>query len=575
MQTDPQRTAGILIPVFSTRHDHDFGIGDTLGLKHWIDWAARYGVGFIQLLPINENGSDESPYSAISSVALDPIYLTLDADEIPWLTPADFSQAQQKAAVLRDARQVQYPKVRQLKRNLVELAWSRFEDADTALSKEFASFRKREAKWLDDYCLFRLLMETHGESVTWDEWPASCRSPKQARDFIARLHRRDAAATDYRLGYFAFTQWLCFRQWRKLRAHADQAGVKLMGDLPIGVSRHSCDVFFNREDFDLRWCGGTPPEGYNPHNPFIHQWGQNWGIPLYRWDAMEANGYRWWHQRIRRLTELFSMFRLDHILGFYRIYAFPWTPSENHRFVNLSSYDAAHLTGGLLPRWWERPDDTPAHREANHKDGDRRLKAILSEIIDQEVIAEDLGWCPDYVRPHLAELGIAGFKIPHWDCEASGHPTPPQQFHYHSFAAYSTHDHDPINAVWKACTRTILQHQTEGHAHDQAAGACHTIRILSEFAGIEIKNDQSLPEFSESVRLRLIKALLSSNSKYVAFVVTELFNLDDRINEPGLHSDRNWTFRVPWTVAQMEADSRLHEICQKFSIAIALSKRNP
>lgn len=573
MHTDQQRTAGILIPVFSTRHDHDFGIGDTLGLMQWIDWASRYGVSFIQLLPINENGAEESPYSAISSVALDPIYLTLNADEIPWLTRDDFDHAQEKAAPLRNEKQVDYPKVRQLKRNLLELAWSRFEEAEPALSKEFAEFKMREAKWLDEYCLFRFLMEIHGETRTWDEWPTSCQTPKQAQDFVSHLRRQDATGTDYRLGYFAFIQWLCFRQWRVLRDHADKAGVKLMGDVPIGISRHSCDVFFNREDFDLQWCGGTPAEGYHPHNPFIHQWGQNWGIPLYRWDAMEANGYQWWHHRIRHLTRLFSMFRLDHILGFYRIYGFPWTTAQNDRFVNLSSHDAAQLTGGLLPRWWEHPDDTPAHREANRNDGDRRLRAILSEITDEEVIAEDLGWVPDYVRPHLAELGIAGFKIPHWDCESSGHPTPPQNFHYNSFATYSTHDHDPINAVWKGCANTIREHQATGHGH--ADGARHTIRILSQFAGIDIKDDQSLPEFSESIRLRLIKALLSSNSKYVAFVVTELFDLDDRINEPGLQSDRNWTFRVPWTVAQMESDSRLHEICQKLSIAISLNKRNP
>lgn len=573
MHTDQQRTAGILIPVFSTRHDHDFGIGDTLGLRHWIDWATRYGVSFIQLLPINENGAEESPYSAISSVALDPIYLTLNTDEIPWLSHDDFGQVREKAATLRNARQVDYPKVRQLKRDLLELAWSRFEEAGPGFAKEFAAFKKREAKWLGEYCLFRFLMEIHGESKTWDEWPATCQMPEQAQEYVNHLRNRDATGTDYRLGYFAFIQWLCFRQWRVLRDHADKVGVKLMGDVPIGISRHSCDVFFNRQDFDLQWCGGTPAEGYHPHNPFIHQWGQNWGIPLYRWDAMEANGYQWWHNRIRHLTELFSMFRLDHILGFYRIYGFPWTPAQNDRFLNLSPHDAAQLTGGLLPRWWEHPDDTLSHRKANRNDGDRRLRAILSEITDEEVIAEDLGWCPDYVRPHLSELGIAGFKIPHWDCEASGHPTPPQNFHYNSFATYSTHDHDPINTVWKGCANTIRQHQAEGYGH--ADGARQTIRILCQFAGIDIKDGHSFPEFSESIRLRLIKALLSSNSRYVAFVVTELFDLDHRINEPGLQSDRNWTFRVPWTVAQMESDSRLHEICQKFSIAISLSKRNP
>ncbi len=577
MPKEHQRTAGILIPAFSARHDQDFGIGDTRAMQEWIDWAAKIGVGFIQLLPINEHGTEESPYSAISSVALDPIYLTLDHRQLPWLAKEEIQRAIDQAAELRALPRVDYKRVRMAKRNLLELAWSSFDQANARLHKEFEQFRKREAEWLDEYAVFRYLMEIHGDTLTWDEWPEDCRTRHQVRYFMSEQRRQDAEAVDYRIGFFSFVQWLCFRQWRALREHADQVGVKLMGDMPIGISRHSCDVFFNREDFHLDWCGGAPPEGYNPNNPFIHQWGQNWGIPLYRWEQMEANGYCWWHRRIARLSEFFRMFRLDHILGFYRIYGFPWIPRDNHRFVNIGHEEAARLTGGLLPRWWEHPDDTPEHRDANHRVGDRRLRAILSEVTDQEVIAEDLGWVPDYVRPHLAKLGIAGFKIPHWDCDSWGHPTPPEQFHEQAFATYSTHDHEPIQMVWKQCDRVIEQHRhsPESVPLDRLEGARGTIRILCEFAGIPIKDDYSLPPYSESIRLRLIKALLSSKARYAAFMVTEWFDLDERINEPGSQDHRNWTFRVPWTVDQLMADPRLHEICQKLEIAIALHRRKP
>lgn len=325
-----KRQAGILIPAFSARRENDFGIGDTLALREWIDWAARYGVGFIQLLPINENGADESPYSAISSVALDPIYLTLDVSEIPWLSAEEISKARARLGDVLDAPQVDYPAVRGAKRTLLELAWSKFDTASPALVREFARFREDEAEWLDDYRLFRFLMEQHGGFLTWDKWPDSCNSPRKAREHVGRLRKLDAASVDYRLGFFAFAQWLCFRQWRALRAHADAVGVKLMGDVPIGIAWHSCDVFFNRDEFHLDWCGGSPPEGMGQSDPFFQQWGQNWGIPLYRWDHMQANGFAWWRKRIARLTEIFQMFRLDHILGFYRIYAFPWRPERNH-----------------------------------------------------------------------------------------------------------------------------------------------------------------------------------------------------------------------------------------------------
>jgi 4-alpha-glucanotransferase len=216
-----KRQAGILIPAFSPRRDGDLGIGDTLALRQWIDWAAKQGVSFIQLLPINENGSDESPYSAISSAALDPIYLTLDENEIPWLAAADIAKARSHLATAIDAESVDYPAVRRAKRNLLELAWSKFDEAPPAFATEFSQFRSKEAGWLDDYCLFRLLMEHHGESLSWDQWPSSCQTPAKAGEFVAKLRVRDTAAVDYRLGFFAFVQWLCFRQWRALRAHAD------------------------------------------------------------------------------------------------------------------------------------------------------------------------------------------------------------------------------------------------------------------------------------------------------------------------------------------------------------------
>jgi 4-alpha-glucanotransferase len=353
-----KRQAGILIPAFSPRREGDLGIGDTLGLREWIDWAARHGVGFIQLLPINENGTEESPYSGISSIALDPIYLTITRAEIPWLAAKEIARARERMDGALEAEHVDYPVVRKTKRNLLELAWTGFDKAPPSLAGEFERFRKMEAEWLDDYCLFRYLMELHGEELSWDQWPSSCQTPHKARAHVATLRKRDAKAVDYRLGFFAFVQWLCFRQWRALRAHGDKMGVKLMGDVPIGISWHSCDVFFNQEEFHLDWCGGSPPEGMSQSDPFFQQWGQNWGIPLYRWDHMQANGFKWWHTRISRLTEIFEMFRLDHILGFYRIYAFPWRPERNHEFLGLSHEQAAHLTGGRLPHWFLRPDDT-------------------------------------------------------------------------------------------------------------------------------------------------------------------------------------------------------------------------
>ncbi len=572
-----KRLAGILIPAFSPRREGDLGIGDTLALRQWIDWAADHGIGFIQLLPINENGADESPYSAISSTALDPIYLTLEPSVIPWLSENEVSKARDHLTVTPPGSGVDYTLVRQVKRTLLELAWSKFHEAPADFSGEFEKFKAKENDWLDDYCSFRFLMEHHGESLTWDQWPNSCKTPENARNFIKKLRAQDAETLDYRLDFFAFVQWLCFRQWRDLRSHADTRGVKLMGDVPIGISWHSCDVFFNRKEFHLDWCGGSPPEGMGQSDPFFQQWGQNWGIPLYRWDHMEANGFIWWKKRIARLTEIFNMFRLDHILGFYRIYAFPWRPERNQEFIGLSHDQAAAMNDGRLPRWFLRPDDTMENKAANRADGDVRLRAILEAAGDADVIAEDLGWVPEYVRPHLADLEIAGFRIPHWDCNEYGHPTPGNCFPENSFATFSTHDHDPICGIWRGCLRVIQQH----HEHPteasgwQSHGAHNTLRVLSEFAGIPMSGHGPWPPFTEGIRLRLIKALFDSNSRYVSLMVTSLFSLDDRINYPGTTGRHNWRFRLPWTLAEIMADPQHLDICRKLAATISITRRMP
>ena len=575
MHPPVKRHAGILIPAFSPRREGDLGIGDTLALRQWIDWAAEHQVGFIQLLPINENGTEESPYSGISSTALDPIYLACEVAEIPGLLEADLVDAREHLQGARLSPLVNYPAVREAKRALLELAWSRFEDAEFAFKEEFAQFRILENEWLNDYCLFRFLMELHGENLRWDQWPENCQTPTQAREFISDYRSQNVIQVDDRLGFFAFIQWLCFRQWLALRAHAELRGVKLMGDVPIGISWHSCDVFFDQDEFHRDWYGGSPPEGMGQDDPFFQQWGQNWGIPLYRWDHMQANGFIWWKKRIERLTRIFQMFRLDHILGFYRIYAFPWRPERNPEFIGLSPEQAAAINNDRLPRWFLRPDDTLENKALNREDGDVRLRGILQAANGFEVIAEDLGWDPEYVRPHLTDLEIAGYRIPHWDCNDDGHPTPGNAFPENTFATYSTHDHPPISGIWRGCLGVIKQHQENPSEQTAWAvgGAHNTLRILAEFAGIPIPYNAPWPPFTEGIRLRLIKALFASNSRYAVLMITELFSLHDQINHPGTMGGQNWRFRLPWTLEEIRTDPQLQANCQKLASIISITHR--
>lgn len=547
-----ERLAGLLLPAFSPRREGDLGIGDTRALREWIDLAAENGVGFLQLLPINETGADDSPYNAISSVALEPLYLTME--EVPGVTASELNDARDRVEAVGElgegletsAPVVEYHQVRRVKRSLLELAWARWEHAGAALHEDFAAFREKEAGWLDDYCVYRWLMDRAGGTEAWDLWPRAWHSVTGARQFLNQQRAVDRTMVESRLSYFAWVQYLCFHQWREVRKHADSKGVKLMGDIPIGVSRYSADVFFGREDFDLEWCGGAPPETMFKHDRFIQKWGQNWGIPLYQWDKMADEGFPWWRQRIDKLTDIFRIFRIDHVLGFYRIYAFPWRPQQNGEFLELDKKQAALKTGGELPGWSPRPDDTVSNKAANRADGDLRLKVILEAAGDADVVGEDLGCVPDYVRPHLASLGIAGFRIPHWDVDEEGKVIPGDELPECSFATYATHDHQPIPAMWEEFRAQSVDESLEDQERLDAA---EHLRLMMEFAGIE--KDEP---FNDEILWKLIDALMACNSRYAAIMVNDLFGMTERINQPGTVGPQNWTFRLPKAAAGYRND---------------------
>src|SRR5581483_9851545 len=147
------------------------------------------------------------------------------------------------------------------------------------------------------------------------------------------------------------------------------------------------------------------------HDPFVQKWGQNWGLPLYRWDRMGADNFAWWRARVAGVRAFFHLFRIDHILGFYRVYAFPWQPAENADYLPLDADAAQERTNGRLPRFFPQPDDTPENSQRNRESGERYLRAVLKEAGSGNVVGEDLGMVPPYVRPSLAELGIAGYKV--------------------------------------------------------------------------------------------------------------------------------------------------------------------
>jgi 4-alpha-glucanotransferase len=539
MNVSPEtRIAGVLAPLFALRAEDDLGIGDVAGLRQFVDWIAGIGFRIVQLLPINEVGGDNSPYNAISAVAIEPTTLHLAPGSPADLTQEDFDSVIRTIdlAKLRKGP-VNYKQVRAIKLALLERAFAQFTGRSSETT-EFESFRKTEAEWLDNYALFRALMEKNSNSEAWDNWPDEHRSIDSAREWLFALPELERRELDLRIRFFAYVQWIAREQWTAVRRYAEERGVALMGDIPFGVSYYSADVFGRPDEFALDWFGGAPPEPYFKDDEFTQKWGQNWGIPLYRWDVMRERNFDWWRQRIRGVRNIFHLFRIDHVLGFYRIYSFPWRPTLNAEFLPLSHEQMRERTGGREPQFAPRDDEAPENAEANRRDGEEYLRVVLEESGATRVVGEDLGTVPRYVRPSLHSLGIAGFKIPQWEVY-DGRITPGAEYERLSAATYATHDHKPIRALWEEAS------DDESPTRDQARD---DLRKIAAFASIKPREGL---DYVAHFYPAAMQALFASNSWIAIVMITDLLARKDRFNVPGTAAESNWSQRMHLTLRQL------------------------
>jgi 4-alpha-glucanotransferase len=537
-----KRIAGVLVPLFALRGENDLGIGDVAALREFIDWVAEVRFKLVQLLPINETGADNSPYNAISALAIEPTTLHLAPNAPQDLMREDFDTAVADVDLnaLRPGA-VKYCPVKKLKRRLLEKAFANFSaHADEQRQSKFRAFCEQEAAWLRDYGLFRVLMEENDDSAAWNRWQPQHQTIEKARCWLRDLpHDRQAALTR-RKSFFCYVQWIAHQQWRAVKMYAEERGVALMGDIPFGVSYCSADVFARQDEFILDWFGGAPPEPHFKDDAFTQKWGQNWGIPLYRWDNMRANNFEWWRQRVRAVRRTFHLFRIDHIQGFYRIYAFPWRPRRNKEFLPLDEHQMLERTGGRAPHFVPRDDNTPENREANKREGEEYLRVLLQEAGGRRVIGEDLGVVPEYVRPNLRSLGIAGFKIPQWEMH-DGMIIPRHMYERLSVATYATHDHKPIRALWnEAFERPFSK------AGEQARA---TLEKIALFAGLNSKIEEL--DFERDFYPAIMEALFRCESWIAIVMITDLLARKYRFNVPGTKANVNWTRRMQRSMAQL------------------------
>jgi 4-alpha-glucanotransferase len=497
--SDPagRRQSGILIPLFSCPSSTSWGTGDIGDLAPITEWLAGAGQHVLQLLPINERAPGQlSPYSAISAMAIDPIYIRVpDVPEFAALggegslTAADREQLD----AVRRAGRIDYAGVRALKDAALRAAFDRFSAEewahDTGRARELKGFISEQAWWIEDYALFRAIHASQ-EERPWTEWSDALQRREPADiDRARRELLRDVL-------FYQYMQWQATLQWRRARERTH--GVALFGDLQFMVDGDSADVWSRQYQFRLDASIGAPPDAFTAK-------GQNWGMPLYRWDVIAGEHFRWLHERVRRSADLYDGFRVDHLVGFYRTFAWPKDGSE--------------------------PFFTPADEHTQLGLGERML-AIFREA-GSTIIAEDLGTVPDFVRASLMRLNVPGFRVFRWErhWHTEGHPfRDPAEYPAISVGTSGTHDTESMAAWWE---------QAPPEERKEIAALPSVRRIAGAI-------DMMSAPYNPSVRDILLETLFASGSNLLLLPIIDVFGWNDRINDPGTMSAENWTFRLPW-----------------------------
>jgi 4-alpha-glucanotransferase len=510
-----QRSAGILIPLFSLRTADDLGRGEIMQMRAMIDFALTLGHRVIQLLPLDETApSEASPYAALTLYALDPLYIS--ANELPGIGKTAMRRARKEAG--DPARRIPRERYVALKKELLERAFEAFASRGRVRDRgALDAFIEENSYWIHDYALFRALKDHFGFR-SWDEWPPNLAHREQGALAEAR---RELAQSIHKYCYF---QYLAHQQWKQVRDYAKERGVYIGGDLAFSPGRDSDAVWTHQNDFDLTRTIGTPSDAFS-------ETGQRWGLPMPNWPLMHEQGYRFMRMRVRRARQLYDLLRIDHVVGLYRTFSFALTPDAKGEFY---------------------PPEEPA--QLVH--GEQVISAILQEAGEMAIIAEDLGKVPPFVRKSLSRFGIPGYKVMRWEKDwESPHPRylRPAEYGEVSLATSGTHDTEPLVEWWRELP---VKERREFVEDLQLEGLDWHIVQLGEH---DIDIIQS--------------SLYGAPSRYAFIPIQDAFGWDARINTPGTLSDTNWTWRLPFELEKALNDPAIVARAKAFkAIAVRTSR---
>ncbi len=489
------RASGVLLHPTSLPGPHgsgDFGPS----AYHFVDWLAVAGQKLWQFLPLGGLGPGNSPYMSTSAFAGNVLLIDLaELRQHGWLDDVDLQPVDGLWA-----HAVNFPAVVPFRMERLARAARRF-DAQGSESDwaGFGRFCAEHAAWLADYALFMTLDELH-DGAFWCDWP----QPLARREPAALALMTEQHAE--RIQFWKFCQWCFFRQWARLRAHAHERGVQMVGDIPIFIAQQSADVWARPELFELDEHGrllavaGAPPDSFSAT-------GQHWGNPLYRWQAHAHEGYAWWTERIRRTFELVDIVRIDHFRGFAAYWSIPATDS--------------HAMNG---HWEPGP-------------GAALFEAVTAALGELRIIAEDLGVITPEVDALRRAFALPGMRILQFAFgEGNTHAYLPHN-HEHDTAVYTgTHDNDTTPGWWQTLPEHVKHHVREYLAID----------------GHDIHWD-------------LIRAACASVADTVIVPMQDVLGLptEQRMNYPG-KAEGNWSWRFSWADVGPLPAPRLRALCELY-----------
>ena len=377
---------GVSIPLFSLRTDNSAGIGDFLDLNKMVDWAVETDQDIIQILPINDTTStgtwtDSYPYSSISIFAFNPIYISINGYTLKNKTKLE--KLKMEAEELNRLSEIDYEKVYALKQDFLRELFSD-EGEDVTQSEEYINFCKKNEDWLFPYVCFCHLRDKY-KTANFREWKIYADYNKDLLEKMLKQNKEAKHETDF----YRYLQFIAYSQLGESKKYAQQKGIALKGDIPIGIDRNSVEAWTEPHLFNMNMQAGAPPDDFSVE-------GQNWGFPTYNWEEMERDNFAWWKRRFQKMADNFDAYRIDHILGFFRI----WEMSLHHVQGLLGHFSRAlPLSIEELNQWGLAFDEQRMTQPYIHES---MLYEFFGEYVDEVTVnyLDVLSWQRFKLKPN-------------------------------------------------------------------------------------------------------------------------------------------------------------------------------